>query len=268
MLFRNAGSSGLAGYQEVKEIGRGATGIVNHSVKLISGMTFQYAIKRFFPSPFAVDKATLMARFLREAQALLELKHHSIISIIEFGTGGDGLPFIVMPYVEGLDLRSAMHQRDLRARLFLFDLVLDGIEFAHGKGILHRDLKPSNILVRNSDGHPQILDFGASYLWDYIDGVSLTASAVGTIGYIPHEVTINPKARDVKHDIYSLGVILYEIFRGMKPGRPYQPLSAVEPGLAILDPVIQNSIADVGLRTPSIRDFRIQLHQIIDTLRS
>ena len=102
-------------------------------------------------------------------------------------------PYIVMPLIDGVDLRTAAASTDATTVLGMFREITTALAYAHGLGVLHRDLKPTNILVRHSDGQPIVLDFGSAYLLDELSSDSLTTGAVGTVGYIPKEVLDNQR---------------------------------------------------------------------------
>ena len=175
-------------------------------------------VKILDPSPFVTDyDKALFRRFQREVEAIQLLQHRAIVPYYEAGITVDNKPYIVMPYVSGTDLRTATAGQELDVTVRIFLEVTAALTYAHGLNVLHRDLKPTNIVVRHSDRQAIILDFGSSYLLDYLDSDSLTTNAVGTLGYIPSEVLANPKARSPLHDIYACGVMLYECVAGRLP---------------------------------------------------
>jgi serine/threonine protein kinase len=144
---------------------------------------------------------------------------------------------------------------ELRRVLHLFTEVLEGLRFAHIKGVLHRDLKPSNILVRESDTQPVILDFGCAYLRDEAGLASLTTTAVGSQGYIPSEVIAEPTLRTPQHDIFSCGIILYEMLARRQPDpREYQSLTLMDHSFAMVDSVVQRAIAPATSRFTTVDD--------------
>ena len=127
--------------------------------------------------------------------------------------------------------------------LWLFDEILNALEFAHSRGVVHRDLKPQNILVRKADDQPQILDFGCAYLLDEGDE-ELTTTLVGTTSYVPEEVRRDPKNRSVKQDIYACGMLLYEVIgRRLPHANDYEPLEDEVQGFEGIDKIIQVAIA-------------------------
>jgi len=264
LLLRCTGTVGqsIGQYKIFEQIGQGAHGVVNRAERSIGGVVFQYAIKSFKPSQFITDKEKAQERFFREIKALLKVQHHAVVTALDAGVTDAGDPFIVMPFVEGTNLRTATESLEWIERIALFDVVLGGVAQAHNCSVLHRDLKPSNILVRAADRHPQILDFGAAYLWDELTESSLTGSVLGTPGYIPFEVFANPRLRSVQHDVYSLGIIFYEILAGHRPKvttPDYLPLAHVSPHLIPLDAVIEAAIAPVERRIRTIDEFRHRL---------
>lgn len=161
--------------------------------------------------------------FQREAQTLARLRHPAIGAVFEAGRTDDGRDYFAMELVRGMPLtRYAEEKRiSLRARLELFCLICHAIHYAHQRGVIHRDLKPSNILV-DSEGQPKILDFGLARITDPDAGLTLTATEVGkimgTLPYMsPEEVRGDPEGADVRCDVYSLGVVFFELLSGELP---------------------------------------------------
>jgi serine/threonine protein kinase len=141
--------------------------------------------------------------------------------------------------------------------------VLLAIHYAHENDVLHRDLKPSNILVRAADAQPIVVDFGSAYLLEQMDSKSLTTAAVGSVGYIPSEVLADPSKRSTQHDIYSCGVIAYELFARHRPDpSAYRPLSASFAELGALDEAIQKALAPEHSRYASAEDFRLGIVEV------
>jgi len=164
-----------------------------------------------------LDSGGILRRFQRERLILARLENQCIARVVDGGRTGDGLPYLVMEYVEGRNLLEyAAEQRlDVRARLRLFLQVCEGVEYAHQNRIVHRDLKPGNILV-DSHGRPRILDFGIATLMD-AGGDAATANTTGqgllTPRYAsPEQVKGEPVT--AAFDVYSLGVVLYELLGG------------------------------------------------------
>jgi serine/threonine-protein kinase len=154
-------------------------------------------------------------RFRREARAVAQLTHPNIVTVIDRGEQ-DGRQFIVFEFVEGQNLKelSAQGPLDPREAIRLTLQVAHALSFAHARGLVHRDVKPQNVLL-NEDGQAKVTDFGIARSLD-VHGVTQTGTVLGTSDYIAPEQARGQKV-DPKTDIYSLGVVLYELLTGEVP---------------------------------------------------
>ncbi|MEM7048149.1 MAG: serine/threonine-protein kinase [Acidobacteriota bacterium] len=165
------------------------------------------------------------ARFQAERQALARLSHPNVGQILEAGTTADGFPFFAMEWVPGEPIHRAANARRLtiEERLELIIAVCRGVEHAHQRQVLHRDLKPSNVLVTEVDGRltPKIIDFGIAKALDSpLSGATLMTAglAVGTPAYMsPEALAGDSDDLDTRTDVYSLGILLYELLVGVAP---------------------------------------------------
>ncbi len=165
-------------------------------------------------------------RFAAEGQALARLSHPNVASFFELGATETGHPFVAMELVEGSTITAYVnqHRLELRRRLYLFLGVCAGVRHAHEKRILHRDLKPSNILVTEVDGRPtaKVIDFGIARTLDdsVLDDTRMTLDhhLVGSPAYMsPEAASFGRKDLDTRSDVYSLGLVLFEILVGVQP---------------------------------------------------
>ena len=162
-------------------------------------------------------------RFSHEAQILARLQHSGIAQVYEAGMGADGQPFFAMEFIRGMPLDEYARSRGLNAaaRLELLARVCDAVQHAHDKGVIHRDLKPGNILV-DETGQPKVLDFGVAHVTvaDLLTSASRTQAGqlLGTLSYMsPEQIAADPAGLDGRSDVYTLGVILFELLAHRLP---------------------------------------------------
>ena len=166
-------------------------------------------------------------RFNREARALAKLNHPNIVAVHDFGQA-NGWPFFVMEFVDGLNLRELQQAGRISPReaLQIVPQICAALQFAHDEGIVHRDIKPENILL-DKKGRVKIADFGIAKIIGREPGVSITetAQAIGTPHYMAPEQVEKPETVDHRADIYSLGVVFYEMLTGELPLGKFAPPS-------------------------------------------
>jgi serine/threonine protein kinase len=178
--------------------------------------------------PDAADNAGFAERFHREAKALAKLNHANVVGVIDFDEM-DGLFYVVMEYVDGTDLRRLIESKTLAPEqaIEIIPQICEALQFAHDEGIVHRDIKPENILV-DSRGRVKIADFGLAKLLanggpDY--ALTGTHQVMGTPRYMAPEQMEGARAVDHRADIYSLGVVFYEMLTGELPLGRFDPPS-------------------------------------------
>ncbi len=209
-------------YRLIEKLGEGGMGVVwraqqDHPIRRVVALKIVKAARVSGQVPL---------RFESERQALAILNHPNIATVFDAAATDDGRPYFVMEYVPGSPITqfADRHGLSIRARLELFLQVCEGVEHAHQKGLLHRDLKPGNILVASQDGRSvvKIIDFGIAKA----TGPQVTAGIVethvgvllGTPEYMsPEQASLTPEGVDTRTDIYSLGLVLYELLTGSLP---------------------------------------------------
>src|SRR6516162_8329569 len=195
---------------------------------------------KILPPEWGKDPA-FSERFAREAKALARLTHPHIVAVHDFGESG-GLFYLVMEYVDGANLRHLLQEGRMKPAeaLAVIPQICDALQYAHEEGVVHRDIKPENILL-DSKGRVKIADFGLAKLLNRPRAVfTLTGSqqVMGTLDYMAPEQRLRPQEVDHRADIYSLGVVFYEMLTGELPLGRFAPPSQKAGVDARLDGVV------------------------------
>lgn len=221
----SAQSRGMTGrkigaYRVVREIGQGGMAVVYLGERDDQNYRKQVAIKMVKPG---IDTEQVLHRFRNERQTLAALDHSNIVKLLDGGSSEEGSPFLVMEYVEGLpiDHYCNLHKLAIDERLRLFCEVCSAVQYAHEKLVIHRDLKPANILIAK-EGVPRLLDFGIAKLLNpecfQTALVTRTDWRPMTPEYASPE-QIRGHAVTTATDVYSLGILLFELLSGHRPYR-------------------------------------------------
>ncbi len=268
-------------YTILNEIGRGGMGVVYLADRADGEYRKRVAIKLITG---ARQEGDLDRRFRRERQILAQLEHPGIARLLDGGATASGQPYFIMEYVEGPPLLSWSDERrlDIPARLTLFLSVCDAVAHAHRKLIVHRDLKPGNILVTPA-GEPKLLDFGLARVLDSESDQEITQAGPTpmTVAYASPE-QIRGEPQTVASDVYSLGVILYELLTAQRPYRlanasfteiarvtceqePVPPSLLRRDLAGDLETILLKALAkDPPLRYPTVDEFAADLRRHLD----
>jgi len=258
-------------YHIIEPLGQGGMANVYkaYDTRLERNVAIKF-IRRDAFSPDVLDM--VLKRFDREAKSLAKLTHPNIVGIIDYGEH-EGSPYLVMPYLQGGTLKQYLGTpMSIEKAASLLEPVADALAFAHQKGIVHRDVKPANILITEG-GKPMLTDFGIARLLESGDGATLTGTGmgVGTPEYMSPEQAMGREV-DGRTDIYSLGIVLFELVTGQKPYTADTPMavvlkqtteplprpSSIVPGLTdAVEQILYKSLAkDPKDRYQSMTDFK------------
>jgi serine/threonine-protein kinase len=234
-------------YEITELIGQGGMGTVYKAFDplLARVVAIKVILRQFHTQPELRD------RFFREARAAAQLAHRNIITIYDLGEE-EGLPYLTMQFLEGRDLEQRMRSPEgmtLARKLEIALAMAEGLAHAHGSGVIHRDIKPANVFITD-DGQVKILDFGLARL--VTSELTRSNVMVGTVNYMAPEQLRGEKT-DHRSDIFSIGVVLYELFGGKKPFQADSFASTMlkilqetpEP-LDSLDPELPPALVSVG----------------------
>jgi len=225
--MQNLTGHSIGRYHIREEIGHGGMAVVYLAYDTILERNVAFKIIRsdYFGSA-VFDK--IRKRFEREAKALAKLSHPNIIKVFDFGEF-EGSPYLVMEYIAGGSLKELLGKPlPWETALRILIPIAEGLEYAHEHEIIHRDVKPANILISQS-GDPLITDFGIAKILEMSEDVALTGTGVGigTPEYMAPEQGLGKSSIDQRVDIYSLGIILYEMVTGKKPYTAETPMAVV-----------------------------------------
>ena len=204
----------IGAYTILEEIGHGGMGEVYRAVRADGQYTKEVAVKLVRGG---FDRTSVLERFRTERQILASLDHPNIARLLDGGTSDDGIPYLVMELIEGapIDLYCDAHSLSVSERLQLFRQVCSAVQYAHQRLVIHRDIKPSNVMV-TEDGLPKLLDFGIAKILDPTGDAPTTMTQALTPEYASPE-QIRGEAITTASDVYSLGVVLYQLLTGRSP---------------------------------------------------
>lgn len=222
-------------YEVVGELGRGAMGIVYRAVDPVIGRTVAVKTIRLSEEGTGLNRAELLTRFQTEARAAGLLTHPNIVVVYDAGEE-DGLYYITMELVEGKSLQALLdggHSFPLPRTLRIMDQTCSALQFAHERNVVHRDIKPANLML-TADDTVKVTDFGTAKILQF-GSTQQTSHVMGTPSYMSPE-QVKGRAVDGRSDIFSLGVMLYEMITGEKPF-PGQNITTVIYKIVNEDPV-------------------------------
>src|SRR5437763_2004652 len=203
-------------YEIVGDLGRGAMGVVYKAVDPVIGRTVAVKTIRLSEEGTGLSRPELLTRFQTEARAAGLLTHPNIVVVFDAGEE-DGLYYITMELVEGKSLQALLddgHAFPLPRTLRIMEQTCSALQFAHERNVIHRDIKPANLML-TADDTVKVTDFGTAKILQF-GTVQQTAHVMGTPSYMSPE-QVKGRAVDGRSDIFSLGVMLYEMVTGEKP---------------------------------------------------
>lgn len=211
-------------YQIISEVGRGALGVVYKASHMV--MDKIVAVKILFGEVDVNKDETHFLRFQREAQAASSMSHPNIVTVYDFGISQNKTPYLVMDFVEGINLKDVLSRHNrlpIDRGIGIFLQMCSALEHAHSKGILHRDIKPENVVLLKTSWNPEfvkLVDFGiAKYVNEPSNSarkLTLDGQVLGTPAYMSPEQVMGDRL-DPRSDIYCMGVLMYHTITGKLP---------------------------------------------------
>jgi len=203
-------------YEVVKRIGSGGMGMV---FKVLDRHLSDEVLALKLLQPHLVEEETVFRRFLNEVRVARSLTHPNIVRIHDIGTAKEGFPYISMEFVEGVSLRdrilNSANRLSFSEALGILYQILNGVAYAHEKGVIHRDLKPANVLIGGNDA-VKLVDFGTARIVGLDNSITQTGQSVGTPDYMSPEQIVGENIGSAS-DIYALGIIAYELIARQRP---------------------------------------------------
>jgi len=229
------------GYSNLQKIGEGGMAIVYRGIQ--ESLNRPVAIKVLTQDLGEDDEAR--RRFERESYIIARLNHPSIIHVIDKGINNEGMPFFVMEYVEGIDLGTAAkgNRLDHGDKIEIIIQLLKALSYAHRNNVIHRDIKPDNILV-DEDRNVKVLDFGIAQFYDEhlkVGEHTTSGTVMGTYNYMSPEQRESSENVTERSDLYSVGVIMYELFTGRIPSGHF-------PAPQKMNPEVNNELSELILQ--------------------
>jgi len=255
----------IPGYKVINVIGEGGMATVYKGLQV--SLNRPVAIKILKQK--LVDRPIVLERFNRESLIIARLNNPNIIHIIDRGVTKEGMPFFVMEYIEGTDLDTAIKNDDLyfNRRVDIVIQICKALSYAHKNGVVHRDIKPSNVLI-DSEKNIQVLDFGIAQFYGDEDMESThtqVGSIMGTPEYMSPEQKTSADNVTALSDLYSLGVLMYELFTGIKPAGRFQLPSKINRDIPtpLQDMIMSCLESDPGKRPASADDIKDNLLKLL-----
>ena len=249
-------------FEILHEVGQGGMGVVYCARQKSLGRLVALKVIR----PQKAKRAEFADRFSREARAMATLNHPNILQIHDFGEVDD-LYYLSMEYVDGINLRQMIRGNRLTSKqaLEIVPAICDALQYAHDHGIVHRDIKPENIMI-DTEGRVKIADFGLAKLLDKESaGPTLTRAnhIMGTMHYMAPEQIETPLTVDHRADIYSLGVVIYELLTGELPlGRFEPPSHKVSIDVRLDEIVLQTLAKEPARRYQHVSDVKSDVQSV------
>src|ERR671931_1322484 len=236
----------LASYTLIEPVGHGGMAVVYRARQETLDRTV--AVKVL--SEHLATSDEFMQRFVREARTAANMRHPNVITVHDFGQDERGVPYLVLEYVDGATLADLMDDGLDDARIpGLLDQIASGLDYAHSRGVIHRDIKPGNVLLTD-DGRAVLADFGLAWLLEGAH-LTLTGGVIGTPEYMSPEQAAGEPI-DHRSDVYSLGVVLYEMLVGERPFMAETPIGVLlkhlqdpAPSVLIARPNLPSAVGEV-----------------------